>query len=904
MAPSPFRLPKSRDRAVVGSYWLQPRSGLRSVCLLAACAAALVPLLVSFSALNATNQDTLEPPIAVCLVGSARAFEATGPSLLRHLLLPSAHPSSHSSGRSHHSHRSSHLSHPSHRPLHLFLHAPLDETAAKLALFGGIKGGGFGSRELGVEGVTIASVRIFASSDLDETDNRRLALNWQSSPQGLQGLLQYFRLVEGCWDMIQSFEAMSAQATSAPPLRYNWIVRARLDSLWTAPANIQPPPPMPLGFPAAGPAAAEEAAEAAALAAEAAAVAAGDIDGASGVGDNLAYTIPYGSDWWGLNDRFGMGGREASGVALRRLSALDKMVAVGYSQVNSEQGSKAQIGTRGVRVQIGTRGVRVQIGTRGMRVQRQNPFFCILTRPSHSFLLLSFLPVTPPFLQLNSEMAFKAQMDMGGLNSEMASKAQMDMGGVRVDRQNLSFCILTRRMYPLEDDSCPVKILSAAAKVPLNGAKCRLCTPCKAEEEAEQALAAIPDTAPNWPGPFTQGIDMCSIHQPWEDTWQQQYDAVMGAELARQRQAVTRMAADVALCVRSFERLRALSSVWSAPSPLALCVRGQLGEAKLLGSTPRQFATFTRLLSASRCAAVSGIFFRCAGIVPSSPSPLARSGKRGGRHRQGPCNRSLWCPSPLTRSGKRGGRQRHGPCNRSSPVSLLRSEGVARREGEDSQKAAESPSPFGNSELNGQKAAETGGSWEADLLSLFPAISILHRPPSWLQQWQQSDSTGGGERERGSQEDQGGEGFQRGEVAREEEYKREADDGLLWRVDVIKVDVDDLDPALIAAWASAMHDALSSGNTPSPPSSPSPPPPPPPSPSPSPHRLPSLAPRPLSAVCQLLVSFPVGEAATAARRHVDEQLQRAGFHLALCVGSPPDWDRQCCSYYHVRNCVR
>ncbi|CAI5986927.1 unnamed protein product [Closterium sp. NIES-65] len=342
------------------------------------------------------------PPIAMCLVGSARAFEATGPSLLRHLLLPSAQPSSHPS------HRSSHLSHPPHHPLHLFLHAPLDETTAKLGLFGGIKGGGFGAGGLGVEGVTIASVKIFPSSDLDETDNRKRALNWESSPQGLQ-----------------VSRRMRDVVTQKSPGEQEDERR-------------------------------------------------GDSKVTSGVGDGLAYTIPYGSDWWGFNDRFGMGGRQASAVALRRLSALDKMVAVGFSQ----------------------------------------------------------------------------------LNSEMAFKAQMDMGGVRVERQNLSFCILTRRMYPLEDDSCPVKILSATAKVPLNGAKCRLCTPCKAGEEAEQALAAIPDTAPNWPGPFTQGIDMCSIHQPWEDMWQQQYDAVMGAELARQRQAVVRMAADMALCVRSFEQVR------------------------------------------------------------------------------------------------------------------------------------------------------------------------------------------------------------------------------------------------------------------------------------------------------------------------------------------------------------
>ncbi|CAI5475829.1 unnamed protein product, partial [Closterium sp. Yama58-4] len=284
----------------------------------------------------------------------------------------------------------------------------------------------------------------------------------------------------------------------------------------------------------------------------------GGVDG-SGCASVAAWRMVWG---W-------MGGRHASGVALKRLSALDKMVAVGYSAATAEcsgwdGGSWIQVSGKGGG---GAFGDAVGVGAAALR-------------------RLSALDkmVAVGYSQLNSEMAFKAQMDMGG---------------VRVERQNLSFCILTRRLYPLEDDSCPVKILSAAAKVPLNGAKCRFCTPCKAGEEAEQALAAIPDTAPNWPSPFTQGIDICSIHQPWEDTWQQQYDDVMGAELARQRQAVGRMAADVALCVRSFERLRALSSVWSAPSPLALCVRGQMGEAKLLGTTPRQFATFTRLLSSS-----------------------------------------------------------------------------------------------------------------------------------------------------------------------------------------------------------------------------------------------------------------------------------------------------------------
>ncbi|CAI5457688.1 unnamed protein product [Closterium sp. Yama58-4] len=97
----------------------------------------------------------------------------------------------------------------------------------------------------------------------------------------------------------------------------------------------------------------------------------------------------------------------------------------------------------------------------------------------------------------------------------------------------------------------------------------------------------------------------------------------------------------------------------------------------------------------------------------------------------------------------------------------------------------------------------TPGTWEEELLSLFPSISILHRPPSWLQRWQQPYSTGagdgekgsgvdgvGGEGEKGSGEDEGvgADGGQQGE-AEWEKYTLEVEDDLLWRVDVIKVRV-------------------------------------------------------------------------------------------------------------------
>ncbi|CAI5519428.1 unnamed protein product, partial [Closterium sp. Naga37s-1] len=468
-----------------------------------------------------------DPPIAVCLVGSARAFEATGPSLLRHLLLPSARPSPSLS----------------HRPLHLFLHAPLDETAGKLSFLrsfasssssssgGSISitsssGGGGGNtgrvlrlqREAGSSDVAaqdwarlarenaIAAVRVFPNSDVDETKYPTQVMFTGDSPSGLQGLLQYFRLVEGCWDMIQSFEATSA----ATALRYNWIVRARLDSLWTAPAPIQPPPPaLPPSVPAIATTAAAPAAAAAAM-----------LNGI-GVGDSLAYTIPYGSDWWGLNDRFGMGGRQASAAALKRLSALQLL----------------------------------------------------------------------------------ARRKIRNLNSEGAFKAQLSLAGITVQRASLPFCVLSQRTYP---DGCAPTVYSLNSSVPLNGAKCRPCSrPCATGEKARALVSRIAPSKPNWPGPAAgEGeVGVCDAARGWEKGWEAEFDAVMGEDMAEgRRQVVQEAMGSIDECEQAWDEFHALTISWDAPSSRAVCVRARMGPSAWVGGGPRgdgRFATFLSLLSAS-----------------------------------------------------------------------------------------------------------------------------------------------------------------------------------------------------------------------------------------------------------------------------------------------------------------
>lgn len=47
--------------------------------------------------------------------------------------------------------------------------------------------------------------------------------------------------------------------------------------------------------------------------------------------DPAAFTVPFGSNNGGVNDRFGVGGRESSSAAFRRLSALQSMGHINHT---------------------------------------------------------------------------------------------------------------------------------------------------------------------------------------------------------------------------------------------------------------------------------------------------------------------------------------------------------------------------------------------------------------------------------------------------------------------------------------------------------------------------------------------------------------------------------------------
>ncbi|CAL0326968.1 unnamed protein product [Lupinus luteus] len=193
--------------------------------------------------------------MAVCLVGGARRFELTGPSIMEMVL--KEYPNS-----------------------DLFLHSPLDKDSFKFSLLKSAPN-------------NVAAVRLFYPQPLPENDSSVRVLTAQNSPNGIQGLLQYFNLVEGCLTMIKSHQKKNN-------FTYDWIVRTRVDGYWNSPLA-------PENF----------------------------IPG--------QYLVPPGSSYRGLNDRLGVGDITTSTVALNRLSLIPQLDSLGLKELNSESAFKAQL---------------------------------------------------------------------------------------------------------------------------------------------------------------------------------------------------------------------------------------------------------------------------------------------------------------------------------------------------------------------------------------------------------------------------------------------------------------------------------------------------------------------------------------------------------------------------------
>ncbi|RZC62942.1 hypothetical protein C5167_024709 [Papaver somniferum] len=208
------------------------------------------------------KKELLRSRIAVCLVGGARKFELTGPSIIENVL--NVYPNA-----------------------DLFLNSPLDKDSFKFSILKDIT-------------PRIASIRIFKPTKLNETDFHRRVFTPNGSPHGIQGLLQYFSLVEGCLTLINAFQIQNN-------FTYDWIVRTRVDGYWNAP--LSPDNFLP----------------------------------------NDHYLVPSGSRYGGRNDRLGIGNLNTSKVALSRFSLIQQLDAAGFRQLNSETAFKAQLTSQGVK---------------------------------------------------------------------------------------------------------------------------------------------------------------------------------------------------------------------------------------------------------------------------------------------------------------------------------------------------------------------------------------------------------------------------------------------------------------------------------------------------------------------------------------------------------------------------
>ncbi|CAI5536074.1 unnamed protein product [Closterium sp. Naga37s-1] len=548
--------------------------------------AAPPALLLPFGAAQAPT-----PRVAICLVGGAREFHLTAPTLQRHLL--PAYPSA-----------------------HVFLLAPLDHSAHRLSLLAwphlgaprlgelGGSGGGAGGAGEGVgegdgrwggdfPGYSLVQVSVLPDVPVNETKitDRLLEVVEGSEAQTRQGLMQQFKAVELCVTAITRYEKTHA-------IRYDWILRTRVDGYW-----MGPPPPL-------------------------------------AVLDPISYTIPGGSDWGGLNDRLGMGGRKASWKALRRLSVLRPLVERGgYSELNAERVYLAQMAF-----------LQVQVRRECKRVKGAGKAECVAAAGGAPGMQQSQSDAGLPGANGVPTGAGKGRLMRGCEAGERAAEAAVwlsgggtlftagrleqsdwwaggrgggrgcvmaflqkrgkvgEVGGGKVGREgrwagneerlwlvvrkssvvvaryDFPFCILSRKKgLP----AFPVAAALSSTSAALNGAKCRPCRPTVVGGQAAKYILALPERIF---GAQPHGIDLCRAEDDWAADWREIFDKDAGEVPAAARQYMETRTFDE--CVDDWRYFHQQVPVWNAPPPVSICVRGLLGKFHKMGYPGGDFPVF------------------------------------------------------------------------------------------------------------------------------------------------------------------------------------------------------------------------------------------------------------------------------------------------------------------------
>ncbi|CAI5528402.1 unnamed protein product, partial [Closterium sp. Naga37s-1] len=456
------------------------------------------------------------PSLAVCLVGGARDLDATGPTITQHLL-------------------------PSLLPFDLFIHAPLDENAAKISALARAHAmhgnhatasrssssssstdnqedssrSGYNEQQgaAGKMAGAIKGVRVFPVVPVDASlyPGSIIILPW-GSPNGVQGILQYFRLIEGCLPLIEREEK-----TNRAGQQYRWVLRTRLDGYWSAPA---PPLSSFIGWAEKGVERREGGEEGG-----------GGAEGKEGesIRERAAYVVPYGSNWGGVNDRFGFGRREESVVALSRLAMLDEI-----NRYRQRIGVKRQMNSEIT--------FKLQLNSRDIAVQPANLPFCVLSRRAF------------PDACSSITVSINASVPLNGAKCQPC--------------------------HPCAQGKEVETILNATSP------------------SSDKWLGPVQSGVAFCPGGKGSGKGRSSADGSWPSDWEEIYRRTAGDELGARQRRIRSRVGEIGTCTRFLEKMRATVSNWDAPSPLALCVRSALGAPSVLGAPHDSFPIFSSLLSA------------------------------------------------------------------------------------------------------------------------------------------------------------------------------------------------------------------------------------------------------------------------------------------------------------------
>ncbi|KAH9289387.1 hypothetical protein KI387_033504 [Taxus chinensis] len=154
------------------------------------------------------------------------------------------------------------------------------------------------------------------------------------------------------------------------------------------------------------------------------------------------------------------------------------------------------------------------------------------------------------------------------LNSEAAFKHQLDVKGVNYTLKTFPFCILIEHKYkwPIPRLGCPVASISS--KEDLNGAYCRPCTPALKGTAAMTYIKKRLQRSWNWIMP-TPGLELCDARNEWQENWEHIFDEAAGPKLSAVRHKFKNYTRTD--CITDFEALKQKTTDWDAPPSEIIC---------------------------------------------------------------------------------------------------------------------------------------------------------------------------------------------------------------------------------------------------------------------------------------------------------------------------------------------